>query len=77
MVDLTADLARARAGGVTVNSVMPGPILTPRRTLAAHVAQQTKFGPDWAKIERRLPDRNRPALRRHSERPRTSADSCA
>jgi len=56
MVNLTASLARALANtGVTVNSVMPGTILTPAvEGWLAQVAQQRNWGTDWAEIERRF-----------------------
>jgi 3-oxoacyl-[acyl-carrier protein] reductase len=56
MVNLTASLARALAHtGVTVNSVMPGTILTPAvERWLSHVAQQRGWGTDWAEIERRF-----------------------
>jgi 3-oxoacyl-[acyl-carrier protein] reductase len=56
MVNLTASLARALAHtGVTVNSVMPGTILTPAvERWLSHVAQQRGWGTDWTEIERRF-----------------------
>jgi 3-oxoacyl-[acyl-carrier protein] reductase len=56
MVNLSASLARALARtGITVNSVMPGTILTPAVKLwLSHVAQQQRWGDDWAEIERRF-----------------------
>ncbi len=56
MVNLTASLARALAHtGITVNSVMPGTILTPAvEGWLLHVAAQRGWGADWAEIERRF-----------------------
>jgi 3-oxoacyl-[acyl-carrier protein] reductase len=56
MVNLTGSLARALAHtGVTVNSVMPGTILTPAvERWLSHVAEQRAWGTDWAEIEQRF-----------------------
>lgn len=56
LVNLTASLARALAhSGITVNSVMPGTILTPAvEGWLSHVAQQQQWGNDWDEIERRF-----------------------
>jgi 3-oxoacyl-[acyl-carrier protein] reductase len=56
MVNMTASLARALAHtGITVNSVMPGTILTPAvQAWLSHVAQQHGWGHDWNEIERRF-----------------------
>lgn len=41
--------------GITVNSVMPGTILTPAvEGWLSHVSQQQGWGTDWAEIERRF-----------------------
>ena len=55
-MNLTASLARALAHtGITVNSVMPGTILTPAvERWLSHVAQQQQWGSDWEEIERRF-----------------------
>jgi NAD(P)-dependent dehydrogenase (short-subunit alcohol dehydrogenase family) len=56
LVNAAVSLAREFAGsGVTVNTVSPGPILTPafERTMRS-IAQQARWGTDeWAEIERR------------------------
>lgn len=56
MVNMTASLARALARtGITVNSVMPGTILTPAvEAWLSHVASQHGWGSDWDEIERRF-----------------------
>jgi 3-oxoacyl-[acyl-carrier protein] reductase len=56
MVNLSASLARAVAHtGITVNSVMPGTIMTPAvEAWLSHVAQQQGWGSDWDEIERRF-----------------------
>lgn len=56
MVNLSASLARALAHtGITVNSVMPGTILTPAvEGWLSHVSQQQGWGTDWVEIERRF-----------------------
>lgn len=56
MVNLTASLARAVAhSGITVNSVMPGTILTPAvERWLGHVSHQQGWGDDWTEIERRF-----------------------
>lgn len=56
MVNMTASLARALAHtGITVNSVMPGTILTPAvEAWLSHVASQHDWGTDRQEIERRF-----------------------
>ena len=56
MVNLSASLARALSHtGITVNSVMPGTIMTPAvEQWLSHVAQQNDWGNDWSVIERRF-----------------------
>ncbi len=56
MVNMTVSLARALARtGITVNSVMPGTILTPAvEAWLSHVASQHDWGTDWNEIERRF-----------------------
>jgi 3-oxoacyl-[acyl-carrier protein] reductase len=56
MLNLTASMARALAHtGITVNSVMPGTIVTPAvEAWLSHVARQRNWGDDWDEIERRF-----------------------
>jgi 3-oxoacyl-[acyl-carrier protein] reductase len=56
MVNVSASLARALSHtGITVNSVMPGTIMTPAvEQWLSHVAKQQEWGDDWAVIERRF-----------------------
>jgi NAD(P)-dependent dehydrogenase (short-subunit alcohol dehydrogenase family) len=62
LVNLTASLARALAhSGITVNSVMPGTILTPAvERWLSHVAQQQQWGSDWEETERRFTSEDSP-----------------
>ena len=56
MLNLTAGLARSLpVGGVTVNTVSPGIILTPAvETWGRDLARQQGWPSDWAEIEQRL-----------------------
>ncbi len=56
MVNMSTSMARTLAHtGITVNSVMPGTILTPAVELwLSHVAKQKQWGDDWSEIERRF-----------------------
>lgn len=55
LVNATVSLAREFAGtGVTVNTVSPGPVLTPLfERVIRSIASQAGWGTDWAEIERR------------------------
>ena len=52
---ITASLAKeVGSSGVTVNTVSPGPIVTPgAKDLLRQLAQQQGSGDDWAEIERK------------------------
>jgi NAD(P)-dependent dehydrogenase (short-subunit alcohol dehydrogenase family) len=52
---ITASLAKeVGSSGVTVNTVSPGPIVTPgAKDLLRQLAQQQGWGNDWAEIERK------------------------
>lgn len=56
MLNLTAGLARSMTvGGVTVNTVSPGPIMTPAvDTWARDLAKQQGWPDEWEEIEKRL-----------------------
>jgi 3-oxoacyl-[acyl-carrier protein] reductase len=54
MVNATVSLAKALGGtGITVNTVSPGPIVTPAaERVFRDIAKERNWGDDWAKIER-------------------------
>jgi 3-oxoacyl-[acyl-carrier protein] reductase len=54
MVNATVSLAKALGGtGITVNTVSPGPIVTPAaERVFRDIAKQRNWGDDWAQIER-------------------------
>lgn len=54
MVNATVSLAKALGGaGITVNTVSPGPIVTPAaERVFRDVAKERNWGDDWAQIER-------------------------